>query len=127
MTTPPNPQLPDFKLEVYLGKWEFAAKWHMTPSDAQSLTIRELLALATPEDRALWEDLPLTYIETWGTPKLRAAIAATYRGAVPEDVLAFAGAEEGLYCAMHALLSPGDHALIVTPNYQSAEQVPLSL
>ena len=54
MTTPPNPQLPDFKLEVYLGKWEFAAKWHMTPSDAQSLTIRELLALATPEDRALW-------------------------------------------------------------------------
>lgn len=119
--------LPDFKLEVYLGKWEFAAKWHMTPSDAQSLTIRDLLALATPEDRALWEDLPLTYIETWGTPKLRQAIAATYEGAKPEDVLAFAGAEEGLYCAMHALLGKDDHALIVTPNYQSAEQVPLSL
>ncbi|HNB29002.1 MAG TPA: aminotransferase class I/II-fold pyridoxal phosphate-dependent enzyme, partial [Alphaproteobacteria bacterium] len=127
MTTPPNPQLPDFKLEVYLGKWEFAAKWHMTPSDAQTLTIRELLALATPEDRAIWDDLPLSYIETWGTPRLRAAIAATYQGAKPEDVLAFAGAEEGLYCAMHALLTPGDHALIVTPNYQSAEQVPLSL
>ena len=30
-------QLPDFKLEVYLGKWEFAARWHMTPSDAQTL------------------------------------------------------------------------------------------
>jgi hypothetical protein len=119
--------LPDFKLEVYLGKWEFAAKWHMTPSDAQSLTIRELLALATPADRALWEDLPLTYIETWGTPKLRQAIAATYEGAKPEDVLAFAGAEEGLYCAMHALLTKADHTLIVTPNYQSAEQVPLSL
>ncbi len=127
MTTIPNPQLPDFKLEVYLGKWEFAAKWHMTPSDAQTLTIKELLALATPEDRAIWDDLPLSYIETWGTPKLRAAIAATYQGAKPEDVLAFAGAEEGLYCAMHALLTPDDHALILTPNYQSAEQVPLSL
>ncbi len=127
MTTNPNPLLPDFKLEVYLGKWEFAAKWHMTPSDAETLTIRELLALADAEDRAIWEDLPLSYIETWGTPKLRAAIAATYQGAKPEDVLAFAGAEEGLYCAMHALLGKDDHALVVTPNYQSAEQVPLSL
>jgi aspartate/methionine/tyrosine aminotransferase len=119
--------LPDFKLEVYLGKWEFAARWHMTPSDAQTLTIKELLALADAEDRAAWDDLPLTYIETWGTPKLRAAIAATYKSVAVEDVLAFAGAEEGLYCAMHALLGKDDHAIIVTPNYQSAEQVPLSL
>jgi aspartate/methionine/tyrosine aminotransferase len=120
-------QLPDFNLEVYLGKWEFAARWHMTPSDAQTLTIKELLALADPADRAAWDELPLGYIETWGTPKLRAAIAATYDGAVPEDVLAFAGAEEGLYCCMHALLTKDDHAIVVTPNYQSAEQVPLSL
>lgn len=120
-------QLPDFKLEVYLGKWEFAARWHMTPSDAQTLTIKELLALADAKDRAAWADMPLTYIETWGTPKLRAAIAATYHGVAVEDVLAFAGAEEGLYCAMHALLTKDDHAIILTPNYQSAEQVPLSL
>ena len=120
-------QLPDFKLEVYLGKWEFAARWHMTPSDAQTLTIKELLAHADAEDRATWDDMPLSYIETWGTPRLRAAIAATYEGVVVEDVLAFAGAEEGLYCAMHAMLGKDDHAIIVTPNYQSAEQVPLSL
>jgi len=120
-------RLPDFNLEVYLGKWEFAARWHITPSDAQTLTIRELLALADPAERAAWEELPLGYIETWGTPKLRAAITATYKGIAPDDVLAFAGAEEGIYCAMHALLSSDDHALVVTPNYQSAEQVPLSL
>ncbi len=120
-------QLPDFNLEVYLGKWEFAARWHMTPSDAQTLSLQELLALAGPEDRRAWDELPLGYIETWGTPKLRAAIAATYEGVAPGEVLAFAGAEEGLYCAMHALLGAGDHAIVVTPNYQSAEQVPLSL
>ena len=119
--------LPDFNLEVYLGKWEFAARWHMTPSDAQTLTIKELLALADPDDRAAWEELPLSYIETWGTPKLRAAIAATYQGVASDDVLAFAGAEEGIYCAMHALLTKDDHAIVVTPNYQSAEQLPLAL
>jgi aspartate/methionine/tyrosine aminotransferase len=120
-------QLPDFNLEVYLGQWEFAARWHMTPSDAQTLSIKELLALAEPADRAAWEDLPLGYVETWGSPKLRAAIAATYAGVAPGEVLAFAGAEEGLYCAMHALLGRSDHAIVVTPNYQSAEQLPLSL
>ena len=120
-------QLPDFNLEVYLGKWEFAARWHMTPSDAQTLGLKDLLALADPADRAAWDELPLSYVETWGSPRLRAAIATTYEGITPEEVLAFAGAEEGLYCAMHALLGPSDHAIVVTPNYQSAEQLPLSL
>lgn len=119
--------LPDFKLETYLGKWEFSARYHMTASDMQTLTIKELLALASPEDRATFETLPLTYIETYGTPPLRAAIAATYAGLQSADVLCFAGAEEGLFCAMHAILAKDDHAVVVTPNYQSAEEVPLSI
>jgi hypothetical protein len=69
----------------------------------------------------------LGYIETYGTPALRAAIAATYRGLAPEDIIAFAGAEEGIFCAMHALLDRDSHAVIVTPNYQSSETLPLSI
>ncbi len=45
-------------------------------------------------------------------PALRKAIAATYEGLEPEDILCFAGAEEGLYCAMLAALGPGDHAIV---------------
>jgi hypothetical protein len=41
-------ELPDFALEVYLGEWEFAARHHLTASDAQTLTIGELLTLAGP-------------------------------------------------------------------------------
>ena len=119
--------LPDFKLETYLGKWEFAARYHMTASDMQALTIKELLALASHADRAAFETLPLRYIETYGTPPLRAAIAATYQGLQPDDVLCFAGAEEGIFCAMHAILTKDDHAVVVTPNYQSTEEIPLSI
>jgi aspartate/methionine/tyrosine aminotransferase len=119
--------LPDFRLETYLGKWEFACRYHMTASDMQTMSLRELLALATPEDRAIFEDLPLQYIETTGTPALRAAVAATYQGVKPEDILAFAGAEEGIFCAMHALLDKSDHAIVVTPNYQSSEELPRAL
>ena len=119
--------LPDFRLETYLGKWEFACRYHMTASDMQTLSLKELLALASPEDRAAFEELPLHYIETTGTAPLRAAVAATYQGVQPEDILAFAGAEEGIFCAMHALLERHDHAIVVTPNYQSSEELPRAL
>ena len=39
----PPVALPDFRLEVYLGRWEFAAKHHLTASDAQTLTVAEAL------------------------------------------------------------------------------------
>jgi aspartate/methionine/tyrosine aminotransferase len=71
--------------------------------------------------------LHLGYIPTEGTPELREAIAATYERIEPGDVLVFAGAEEGLYCAMHALLSNNDHAIVLVPNYQSTESVPVSI
>jgi aspartate/methionine/tyrosine aminotransferase len=119
--------LPDFKLETYLARWEFAARYHMTASDMESMTVTELLALANPEDRAAFDTLRLGYIETTGTPPLRAAIAETYAALEAEDVLAFAGAEEGIFCAMHALLDEDSHAVVVTPNYQSSETLPLSI
>jgi aspartate/methionine/tyrosine aminotransferase len=119
--------LPDFKLETYLSKWEFGSRYHMTASDMESMTVSELLALAEPEDRKAFDTMRLSYIETNGTQALRAAIAGTYAGLAPEDVLAFAGAEEGIFCAMHALLDKDSHAVIVTPNYQSSESLPLSI
>ena len=119
--------LPDFRLETYFSKWEFSARYHMTASDAQSLTIKELLALADAPDREAFETLSLGYTQTFGAPELLEVIASTYERLAPADLLCFAGAEEGLYVAMHALLDKGDHAIVVTPNYQSSETIPLSL
>ncbi|MFZ4966195.1 MULTISPECIES: aminotransferase class I/II-fold pyridoxal phosphate-dependent enzyme [Pseudomonas] len=119
--------LPDFRLETYFSKWEFTARYHMTASDAESMTLSELLALASDSDRAAFENLSLGYTQTYGAPALRETIAATYDKVRPSDILCFAGAEEGLYVAMQALLEKGDHAIVVTPNYQSAETIPLSL
>jgi aspartate/methionine/tyrosine aminotransferase len=116
-----------FALEVFLGKWEFVARYHLCASDMQSMTLGELLAMAEPADRAAWDQLYLGYTETWGSAALRAAIAATYDHVGAEHVLTFAGAEDGIFAAMHAILGPDDHAITVTPNYQSVESVPLSI
>jgi hypothetical protein len=41
--------LPNFRLEVYLARWEFAARHHLTASDAQTLSIAELLVVASDD------------------------------------------------------------------------------
>jgi len=119
--------LPNFRLETYFSKWEFTARYHLTASDAESMPMHELLALADDEDRAAWADLRLGYSPTWGDPGLRAAIAGTFVTVSPEDVLVFAGAQEAVFLAMQALLDADDHAIVITPNYQAAETVPLGL
>jgi aspartate/methionine/tyrosine aminotransferase len=115
--------LPDFRLEVYLGEWEFKARHHLTASDAQSLTVGELLAMAGDAEREAFDALPLTYTPTWGTDALREAVAATYERIGPEHVLGFAGAEEAMFWAMQELAGPGSHAVVTLPNYQSMESV----
>ena len=52
--------------------------------------------------------LPLSYIETWGTPGLRDAQSpGTYEQVDADHVLAFAGAEEALFWAMQELVGAG--------------------
>jgi aspartate/methionine/tyrosine aminotransferase len=117
----------DFALEVFFSKWEFAAKHHMTASDAESLSLSELLALATPDDRSAFDRLHLGYTQTFGSPALRAEIAGTYETIGADEVLCFAGAEEAIYTAMQVLLTAADHAIAITPNYQAAETLPLAI
>lgn len=115
----------DFTLETFFARWEFTARHHLTASDAQSMTLSELLAMSGPGDREAFEELWLGYTETTGAPDLRAAIAGTYESLGSEHVQCFAGAEEGVYVAMRVLLEAGDHAIVAVPNYQAAETVPL--
>ena len=117
----------DFALETYMSKWEFVAKYNMTASDAESMRLPELLAMASDEDRADFDNLSLGYTETFGAPALRQEIAGTYDTVEPENLICFAGAEEAIYVAMKVLLTANDHAIVITPNYQAAETIPLSI
>lgn len=120
-------QLPDFRLETYFSRWEFNARYNLAGSDAESMAVNELLDMADAHGRRIWDELRLGYTETYGSPALREEIARTYEQVSPDDLLCFAGAEEGIFCAMTALLEPDDHAVVVVPNYQSLEELPLSL
>ena len=117
----------DFALETYFSKWEFAAKYHMTASDIESMSLTDLLKLASSEDRDNFENLWLGYTQTFGSPQLREQISKTYETAEPSDIICFAGAEEGIYCLNRILLSKQDHVITIVPNYQAAETLPLQV
>ncbi len=120
-------QLPDFRLETHFSKWEFRAEHHLTASDAESMPLDELLAMATEQQRVDFQSMWLGYTETWGAPDLREAIADTYTERNASDVLCFAGASEGIFAANNAILDADSHAVVVTPNYQSHETLPAAI
>jgi len=99
----------------------------MTASDAESISMRDLLAMATPEEREEFEDMWLGYTETFGAPDLREVIAKTYVRQSASNILCFAGASEGIYAANHVILDQDSHAIVVTPNYQSHETLPVAI
>jgi aspartate/methionine/tyrosine aminotransferase len=119
--------MPEFALERYFAQWEFAVRHVLCASDVEPMSLRELLALASPADLRRWESLSLGYTESLGLPALREEIAGLYDGLTGDDVITFAGAEEGIFLAMHALLMPADHAIVVMPAYQSLHQVAQSI
>ena len=120
-------QIEDFALERYFARWEFEVKHQLSASDVEPYTLRELLALADDETTQLWDRLVLGYTETAGHPLLRAEIARLHQKLEGAHVLVVAGAEEGIFLAMHALLGVGDEAVVVTPAFQSLHAVPRSI
>ena len=116
-------QIPDFELERYFARWEFAVRHLLCASDVQGYPMTDLLALADDETRALWDGLALGYTESTGHPLLRREIASLYESIEPDDVLTFAGAEEAVFCLVNALVGPDDHVVVTWPGYQSLYEV----
>ncbi|WP_316354309.1 aminotransferase class I/II-fold pyridoxal phosphate-dependent enzyme [Candidatus Trichorickettsia mobilis] len=114
-----------FKLEEYLSRHEFSAKYLLCCSDAESFQMSEILSFASPEDKKLWDNLRLSYTEAPGLPALRKSVAdELYSGLEVDNILMFAGAEEVIFCALHTLIEAGDHVIVLTPCYQSLLEIP---
>lgn len=118
-------KLTTFKLEEYLGQYEFSTPRLLCCSDAETFSLQELLTLANEDEQQLWNNLQLSYTQVAGMPQLREQIAkAMHPGLCSENILCFAGAEEGIFCTLFSLCEPQDHIIILTPAYQSLVEIP---
>lgn len=119
--------LPLFNLEEYLLQHEHKAEISLCSSGLDSLSLSDLLSLAPPDSLSHWETLKLGYSTPQGLPSLRETIARHYRSLSADQVMIFSGACEAIYIGIQALLQPGDHAVVVTPCYQSLKSVAASI
>lgn len=75
----------------------------------------------------IWKSIfhDLGYAESGGSLDLRTEISKLYGPSIsPDDVIVFPGAQTGMTLTALALLDEGDHAIIITPSYQSLEEGP---
>ena len=119
--------LPPFALEQYLLQHEHKAELSLCSSGLDSLTLAELLAVSDADTLALWERQALGYSEPQGDLRLREEIGLQYDGLPAHLVALFTGAAEAILCGLSALLTPQDHAIVITPCYQSLKSVPASI
>ena len=61
------PLPPEFRLERYFALHEFSARHLLCCSDAEALSMADLLAMADEEGLKLWNELKLSYTESQGT------------------------------------------------------------
>ena len=118
-------QITPFRIEEYMGKHEFSAKYLLSSSDAESVTIEEILSLEPGAHDAFLKHW-CGYTESPGAPWLREVLAKIYKTIHADQVVVVAAAEEAIFLFYHALLTPQDHAIVETPCYESALTLPKS-
>jgi aspartate/methionine/tyrosine aminotransferase len=127
--SPQHQPLRPFEVEQYDG-------WHvptvtagLSDTDCEPLKMSELLALADDDCCRQWEDLSLGYpAHVQGDPELRHEIVKHfYPNQGSWDQINCLAPLEGIFCALQALLEPGDAVIVAAPCYQSLNEIPRSL
>jgi aspartate/methionine/tyrosine aminotransferase len=107
-----------FAIEQYFARYEFTTPHSLCASDCETIEIAELLELAGSSLTELGK-MRLGYTESQGHPDLRRAVSQTYTTVRPDDIIILTTPEEGIYLTMRTLLEPDDHAVVLTPAYDS--------
>ena len=120
-----------FVLERWMTKYETKVKYDIAESGILPMTTNGLLALVSEEERHATQErllnLPLGYSEACGTLELRQALADTYEGCSPDNILVTTGAIEANFLLFNVLLQAGDHVIAAYPAYQQLYSVPRAI
>lgn len=108
-------RLEPFAMERLQSVWEHRVAWNLSESGVEPLRLEELAD--TDEDRAALFMQELAYTQTNGTIDLRTAIASLYPEATADHIEVTNGGSEANCVVLWHLVQPGDHVVLMTPNY----------
>jgi aspartate/methionine/tyrosine aminotransferase len=105
-----------FALEAWQSEHEELVRFNLADSGVHPVRLRELLTTDGLVQGFL--DADLHYPAVGGNLSLRQAIADLHPGATPDDVLVTVGASEANTVVAQALVSRGDHVVVLEPSYR---------
>lgn len=94
--------LPILPLSQYFANHQEQGKFSLSCSEIQPLKQNEVLAMADPECRSLWDDLDLGYTSAEGHLLLRREVAKIH--GVTEDDVIIEVPHEAIYVAVNTLV-----------------------
>jgi aspartate/methionine/tyrosine aminotransferase len=120
-------KLPPFLLDEWLDGFKNRnIRYDLATSTGPAWTLRELLALATEEERRDFQETNLLYGSAPGREDLRALVAAA-NGAKAEDVLLTTGAAEALHILFFAAADLGANVVVPAPAFPPMHSMPAAL
>ncbi len=119
----------EFAVERWMDRYETTCRYNLAESCVESLTVRELLALAGKQGTILDELLPLklTYGAIEGSARLRELVASLYAAQRAANVVITHGAIGGNSLVYQTLVEPGDEVVTLVPIYQQHYSIPESI
>jgi aspartate/methionine/tyrosine aminotransferase len=87
-------------------------------SNPQEFSINELNKLLNENILAIDSQQQLGYVASEGNESLRCAISLLFTQISYQDILTTSGAQEAIYCCIHALLETNDNVLAITPIFE---------
>ncbi|MFC6253292.1 aminotransferase [Secundilactobacillus hailunensis] len=123
-------KIAEFCVESWLNQWEKSAKYDISQSTIDSMTITELLKMTGDDPSVLYDQLShvkMNYGWIEGSPEFKALVSGLYNHVKSNQVLQTNGATGANYLALYSLIEPGDHVISEYSSYQQLYDIPRSL
>ncbi len=116
-----------FKIEDWMNLYCPSAKYDLTSTCIEPLSLRELLNLCNITSTKEVSDIPLSYGEIQGSLRLKKAIQSLYTNQELENITVTHGAIGANELVYKSILNKGDEVIVILPTYQQHYSVPKSL
>ncbi len=100
-----------FEMERMQSTWENRVRYNLSESGVKPINLGELVDPLTLKDTALG------YPQSNGSIELRELISDLYPGSDAENVVVTNGTAEANFVSVLNLVEPGDHVVVMLPNY----------
>ena len=116
-----------FKIEEWMNYYCPSAKYDLTSTCIEPMSIRELLSICPTDNPWQVLDTQLTYGDIHGSKRLKNAIKHLYKNQDIKNITVTHGAIGANQLIFEALLEKGDSVISIVPTYQQHYSIPKAL